>query len=267
MTSQLNKSLRTLATLGLAVTAGTQAHAQSIVITQIYGGGGNSGAIYNTDFVELYNNTSTSIDLSTYSLQYGSKASVAAFAVSKLSGTIASGSYFLVKEQTNNPAVGATFTADLDLSGGAANSAAAGGFGIGATGGQLALVSNSTAINSTTNTLPSGDVTSAETANGIVDFVGFAGPSPTTTRYEGLNASAAPSSTTSVFRAINPLGGFLDTNNNNLDFSVSGPTIRNSSTPGVGIAAAPEPSGIVAMLIGMGALGLVAARRRALKAA
>jgi hypothetical protein len=49
------------------------AFAQSgLVISQIYGGGGNTGAPYTNDFVELYNPTSAAISLSGYSIQYAS---------------------------------------------------------------------------------------------------------------------------------------------------------------------------------------------------
>ncbi len=40
----------------------SKAHAEQadhVVISQVYGGGGNSGAPFNKDFVELYNPTST----------------------------------------------------------------------------------------------------------------------------------------------------------------------------------------------------------------
>lgn len=44
-----------------------------VIISEVYGGGGNSGAIYNTDFVELYNTTEADVDMSGWSLQYYSK--------------------------------------------------------------------------------------------------------------------------------------------------------------------------------------------------
>ncbi len=44
--------------------------AGSIVISQVYGGGGNSGATYKNDFVELYNKGNASVDLGNYAVQY-----------------------------------------------------------------------------------------------------------------------------------------------------------------------------------------------------
>src|SRR6185436_772233 len=41
-----------------------------VVISQIYGGGGNSGAIYHNDYVELYNRGTDPVDLTGWSLQY-----------------------------------------------------------------------------------------------------------------------------------------------------------------------------------------------------
>ncbi len=43
-----------------------------LVISQVYGGGGNSGASYTHDFVELYNGSSSAISLNGLSIQYAS---------------------------------------------------------------------------------------------------------------------------------------------------------------------------------------------------
>ena len=49
------------------------ASAQSgLVISQVYGGGGNTGAPYSYDFIELYNTTSSPISLNGLSVQYAS---------------------------------------------------------------------------------------------------------------------------------------------------------------------------------------------------
>ena len=41
-----------------------------LMITEVYPGGGNSGATYNADFVELYNASDAPISLAGKSLQY-----------------------------------------------------------------------------------------------------------------------------------------------------------------------------------------------------
>jgi len=43
-----------------------------MVVSQVYAGGGNSGATYTNDFVELFNRGSAAVDLSTWSIQYAS---------------------------------------------------------------------------------------------------------------------------------------------------------------------------------------------------
>ena len=57
------------AVLLLAV-AGAQGASSDVVISQVYGGGGNSGASYTNDYVELLNRGSSAVDLSSWSVQY-----------------------------------------------------------------------------------------------------------------------------------------------------------------------------------------------------
>ena len=45
-----------------------------IVISQVYGGGGNAGATYTNDFIELYNRGTAAVDVSGWSVQYASSA-------------------------------------------------------------------------------------------------------------------------------------------------------------------------------------------------
>lgn len=44
----------------------------TVVISQIYGGGGNSGALYKNDFIELFNRGSSPVSLDGWSVQYAS---------------------------------------------------------------------------------------------------------------------------------------------------------------------------------------------------
>ncbi len=71
---------------------------QSVIITQIYGGGGNSGAPYTNDFIELYNPTEGDIVLDGWSIQYAS-ANSSTFSVTTMSGTIGAGKYFLIQQK------------------------------------------------------------------------------------------------------------------------------------------------------------------------
>lgn len=88
-----------LAVGGSASLAVTPAHAasQSVVLAAVYGGGGNSGAPYQNDYIELYNGGDSSVDLSGWTLTYYS-ASGSSGGTTTLSGSITAGGHFLVQE-------------------------------------------------------------------------------------------------------------------------------------------------------------------------
>ncbi|HSX65868.1 MAG TPA: lamin tail domain-containing protein, partial [Pseudoxanthomonas sp.] len=91
------KSLRLgTAVLLLAMCVPGHALAQ-VVISQVYGGGGNSGATWRSDFVELHNNGTSAVNLDGWSLQYASAAG-SSWQVTALSGSIGPGGYYLVKQ-------------------------------------------------------------------------------------------------------------------------------------------------------------------------
>jgi 2',3'-cyclic-nucleotide 2'-phosphodiesterase/3'-nucleotidase/5'-nucleotidase len=78
-----------------------------IVISQVYGGGGNSGATYKNDFIELYNPTDGDLDLAGLRVRYAS--ATGAFPTSftetnstALIGTIKAKGYYLVQEAAGN---------------------------------------------------------------------------------------------------------------------------------------------------------------------
>ncbi|HWZ88005.1 MAG TPA: lamin tail domain-containing protein, partial [Polyangiaceae bacterium] len=87
----------------------------NLVISQVYGGGGNSGSIYKNDFIEIFNRGSVAVSVSGWSVQYAS-ATGSSWSVTNLSGTIQPGHYYLVKEAagtggtTNLPTPDATGT-------------------------------------------------------------------------------------------------------------------------------------------------------------
>src|SRR5690242_18526678 len=85
---------------------------RTIVISQVYGGGGNSGAPYTNDFIELFNRGTTSASLNGWSVQYTSATGTGNFGsasnlISELPNvSLAPGQYFLIQE-ASQAAVGA----------------------------------------------------------------------------------------------------------------------------------------------------------------
>src|SRR5256885_4994866 len=81
----------------------------NLVISQIYGGGGNSGAPFTNDYIELFNHGTSPVDISGYSLQYASALGTGDFGGSSTQLTeigsangppiiLNPGPYFLVQE-------------------------------------------------------------------------------------------------------------------------------------------------------------------------
>ena len=63
-----------LAMAGSAAPAVPNGPSPDLVISQIYGGGGNSGATYSHDYIEIFNRGTASVSLEGKSLQYTSAA-------------------------------------------------------------------------------------------------------------------------------------------------------------------------------------------------
>ena len=104
---------------GSAVSAVPNGPSPDLVLSQIYGGGGNSGATYSHDFIELFNRGTASVSLEGKSLQYTSATGTGNFGsatnlITPLSGSIAPGQYILVQE-SSNAAVGSPLPTPDDL--------------------------------------------------------------------------------------------------------------------------------------------------------
>ena len=85
----------------------TRAASTGVVISQIYGGGGNSGATYKNDFVELFNSGATAVSLTGWPVQYASATGTGNFgsatdSITPLSGSLAPGQYMLVQEASGS---------------------------------------------------------------------------------------------------------------------------------------------------------------------
>ena len=88
-----------LAVSGLFLVAvPAQAASASVVISEVYGGGGNSGAIWKNDFVELYNRSDVAVDVNGWVVQYyPATGTVPATGTASLTGSVPAHHTFLVQ--------------------------------------------------------------------------------------------------------------------------------------------------------------------------
>src|SRR5690606_35904549 len=89
------------AAAGLAVPLGTAAaapDASGLVISEAYGGGGNNGAVYTHDFIELHNPTDQPISVDGMSVQYRAAGGTGAGQVTPLSGSVPAGGHYLIQQ-------------------------------------------------------------------------------------------------------------------------------------------------------------------------
>jgi hypothetical protein len=198
-----------------------RASTSGIVVSQIYGGGGNSGASFRNDYVELFNAGAAAVDLSEWTMQYATAAGTS-WQTTPLSGAIRAGGYYLI-QLASSGTIGASLPAPDAI--GTSNLAA--------TSGKIALVRGATA-------LTCGASAGSCSANALVeDLVGYGDASD----FEGTGSAAAPSNTLAARRADE---GCADTGQNASDFTAAAPEPRNSisptracaSTPSVGASAA-----------------------------
>jgi len=205
MTLRASHSIPVRLTVLAAMIAGLSAPALAapgdVVISQVYGGGGNSGATYKNDYIELFNRSATPVDLSTWSVQYAATKGES-WALTKLSGTIQPGQYYLVQE-----AAGTGGSVDLPKADASGSLAMAGG------AGKVALLSTQTALSGAT---PS--------STALQDLVGYGSG---TNFFEGKGPTGTLSASLAALRAG---GGCTDGNDNSIDFSTGAPTPRNTAS-------------------------------------
>ncbi|MGH8025578.1 MAG: lamin tail domain-containing protein, partial [Pseudoxanthomonas sp.] len=171
-----------------------------VVISQVYGGGGNSGAPLRSDYIELHNNSTSTVSLDGWSVQYASAAGTS-WARTNLSGNLPAGGYYLIKQADGaNTAAPALPTPD-----------ATGTIAMSGTAGKVALVNSVTTL-------------SGACPTGNIDFVGFG---TTATCAEGSSPTANLSNTTAAVRADNSC---TDSNNNAADFALTAPAPRNGAS-------------------------------------
>ena len=185
-----------------------------IVISQVYGGGGNSGSIYKNDFIELFNADTVAISLSGWTVQYAATTGTT-WQSTPLTGTLQPGQFLLVKEAT-----GVGGTTDLPAPD------VTGTLNLSSISGKVALVSSAQ--------LQSGPCPTAS----VIDFVGYG---VTTDCYEGSAAAPAPSNILAAAR----INACFDTDQNSVDFQTASPAPRNtasfSSCAAIGFAVVQFP--------------------------
>src|SRR6266536_3265317 len=180
------------------------------VISQVYGAGGNSGATYTNDFVEIFNPGSGTATLTGLSVQYASATGTGTFAangVIALSGSLAPGQYYLVQLASGANGI-ALPTAD-----------ASGTINMAAGAGKVVLVNSTTGLACNGSSTP---CTSTQLAQ-IVDLVGYGSAN----FFEGALAAPAISIVLSDQRAS---GGCIDTDQNGADFAAAAPNPRNTAS-------------------------------------
>ena len=177
--------------------------ATKIVISQIFGGGGNSGAPLRNDFIELFNSGTQTANLNGWSVQYAS-ATASTWSVTALPNlSIAPGQYLLIQESSGGANGTELPAADV-----------IGSINLAATAGKVALVNTTTAL---TGSCPN--------SSSIVDLVGYGA---TANCFRGNGPSLAPANATAVVRKGN---GCENTENNASDFLVATPGPRNTTAP------------------------------------
>ncbi len=206
------------AAAGLGLAAGASWAATTagprVLISQIYGAGGNAGALLNADYVELRNLETTPVSLAGWSLQYTSAAGSSwGSQLLTLTGNIPAQGFLLIK-LAGGTTGGALPAADLTY-----------GLNISATAGKLALVRDSNAL---TGTCP------IPASLSVADFVGYGS---TANCSEGTVAPA-PSATLALLRQGN---GCTDSDTNGSDFATGAPNPRNSATAPLACGTVPPP--------------------------
>ena len=120
-----------------------------LVISQVYGGGGNAGSTYRNDFIEIFNGGVAPVNVRGWSVQYASSTGTS-WQVTPLSGSILPGRYYLVQQ-----AQGAGGTVNLPAPD------AIGTISMAAGSGKVALVSSTTALSARAPRRPPSSIGSA----------------------------------------------------------------------------------------------------------
>ncbi len=188
-----------------------------IVISQVYGGGGNSGAPFTNDFIELFNRGTTTVDITGWAVQYASSTG-ASWSKTDLNGSLQPGQRYLIQEASGGAAGAPLPTPD-----------ATGSIAMAAGAGKIVLTSDNTLI-------PSG--TSCPAGSNVVDLVGYGGAANC---FEGSGPAPAISGAAAAVRAG---GGCTETDNNSSDFTAGPVNPRNTASTIAPCGATTNPTGV-----------------------
>jgi Lamin Tail Domain len=203
--------------LPLAAASARGSGSGSLVVAEVYSAGGNSGAAYANDYVELFNRGADAVAVEGWTLQYASAASTS-WQSTALSGTIPAGARYLVQLASGGANGAALPTAD-----------ATGTSNLAATGGKVALVDDATALSC-------GAVAgSCSAVSAVEDLVGYGSAAD----YEGSGTAPAGSATNALARA----DACTDTDDNAGDFATAAPDPQNSSAAASTCSVSPPPNG------------------------
>ena len=202
----------------LSIAPAARSASSDMVVSQLFAGGGNAGASYTNDFVELFNRGTTNVDLGGWSIQYAS-GSGTTWQVTPLSGSVPPGGYYLV-QLASAAAVGAPLpTPD-----------AVGTTNLAVSGGKVAVVRGAAPLGCGAST------GSCSAVPLVFDLIGYG----SATDFEGAGPAPAVSNTSAATRAG---AGCTDTDSNSSDFSALSPAPRNSATAAAPCSGGSPPSG------------------------
>ena len=198
--------LTILASLLASLSVPVFAESPDIVISQVYGAGGNgSGATVATfkhDFIELFNRGGATVNIGDWSVQYASSGGNSWQVTRIPAGTqLEPGQYFLIRQAAGSASVPDT-PSDLN-----------GSIPMGGAAGKVALSRTTAALSGT-----------KPTSTALVDLVGYGSG---TVGYEGDTSTASIGNTTSASRKN---GGCVDTDQNGADFIVGAVNPRTSTS-------------------------------------
>ncbi len=192
-----------IAMLPAATARPVLAASPNVVISEVYGGGGNAGATLTNDFIELFNRGNAAVSLNGWSVQYASSTGTSWQRTDLTNVSLAPGQSYLVQE-----AQGAGGTTPLPTPD------ATGTIAMSGTAAKVVLLNTQT-------TIAAG--TSCPTGTSVVDLIGYG---------SATNCSeGAPTANLSNTTAAARTNTCADSDNNVGEFAIGAPAPQNTASP------------------------------------